>query len=181
MRQSLKFLHTVATAVLVGALLLQLLVSLRYGLMPAAAEPAAAATRALLVDAVRWLLGPSVVLVVVTGLLLMGLNRSFASAGWVWAKALLGLMLVKTVITVCDPVARELLALGVSRLAAGDPGALDELARLARMEWLGTWLAMALAVVAIALGIWRPRFNQTVSETVTGPQPVSASAKEPAG
>ena len=159
MRRPLKFIHTVATAVLVGVLALQLVVSFRYGPLLAAADAAALGARQVMVDVSRWLMVPSLVVVVVSGLLLMGLNRTFSSAGWVWIKALIGLLLVKAVITVNDPAVRDIAALVGQGLASGDGEALAELARLARMEWLGGWLALALSIAAIGFGVWRPRFS----------------------
>jgi hypothetical protein len=95
MRKPLKFVHTVATAVLVG------------------------------------------------GLLLMGM-KTFNSAGWVWAKAMIGLLLAKGVLTLVDPAAREIAAV-VGAGAAGDPA---RLAELVRMEWGGLWVALALVAAA---------------------------------
>jgi len=160
MRRSLKFIHTVATATLVGALALQLLIAARYGAGAAAGETLAVGARQVLVEVSRWLLVPSLVVVVVSGLLLMGLNRTFASAGWVWIKAFIGLLLVKGVITINDPAVRDIAALVAQGGIAGNAEALAELARLARMEWLGGWLALALTVAGIGFGVWRPRFSE---------------------
>lgn len=174
MRRTLKFVHTVATATLIGALALQIVIAWRYTGGIAAGEVAAIGARQALALVSQWVLLPSLVVCVVTGLLLMGINRSYAAAGWVWAKALLGLMLVKAVISINDPAARDLAAWALhaasNGLAAGDAAARAELARLARMEWLGTWLALALAVAAIGFGVWRPRLAD-------GPARRSASAR----
>lgn len=159
MRKPLKFIHTVATAVLVGALALQLAIAYRYGSGLASGDPAIVETRQLLADVARWITTPSMAVVVVSGLLLMGLNRTFNSAGWVWAKALIGLLLVKGVITLVDPAAREIAALAARGVAAGDAEGLGELARLVRMERGGAWLALLLCLGAIAFGVWRPRFT----------------------
>lgn len=159
MRRSLKFVHTVATATLVGALALQLLIAARYGAGVAAGDALAVGARQVMVEVSRWLLVPSLVVVVVSGLLLMGLNRTFSSAGWVWIKAFIGLLLVKGVITINDPAVRDIAALAVQGGIAGNAEALAELARLARMEWLGGWLALALTIAGIGFGVWRPRFS----------------------
>jgi hypothetical protein len=74
------------------------------------------------------------------------------------------------VITVNDPVVHELMAL-VAQGIAGKEAALAELARLARMEWLGAWLSVALCVAAVAFGVWRP--------TLEG-KPKAASRTSPA-
>jgi hypothetical protein len=119
---------------------------------------------------------PSLVVVVVTGLLLMGLNRTFGSAGWVWIKALIGLLLVKAVITINDPAAREIAAMVGQGIATANADALAELARLTRMEWLGSWLALALAIAAIGFGVWRPRFSEP--QRRAEPAPASDAATD---
>jgi hypothetical protein len=177
MRRTLKFIHTVSTATLVGALALQLLISWRVGPVLASGDALALGARQVMVDVSRWVMVPSLVVVVVTGLLLMGLSRTFSSAGWVWVKALIGLLLVKAVITINDPAAREIAALAGQGIAAGNVDALAELARLARMEWLGSWLALALAIVATGFGVWRPRFSEPPKRAALAPASDAAADK----
>ncbi len=161
MRRFLKFLHTVATATLVGALALQLLFVWRYETALVAGDATAIAVRHVALVVTQWLTVPSLVVCVVTGLALMGINRSFASAGWVWIKAGIGLLLIKGVMAVTEPAVRDLSALVAQTASlATDAGALAEVARLARMEWLSGWLALVLSLASIALGVWRPRFNE---------------------
>jgi hypothetical protein len=159
MRRPLKFVHTVATATLVGALALQLLMAWRYMPGLVAGDALAVGARQVMVDVSRWVLVPSLVVVVVSGLLLMGLNKTFSSAGWVWIKAMIGLLLVKGVISINDPAARDIAALVGQGSIAANAEALAELARLARMEWLGGWLALVLSIAGIGFGVWRPRFS----------------------
>jgi hypothetical protein len=161
MRQALKFLHTVTTVAFMGALLLQLAVSWRFGASLAAGDPSALAARELVFAVAEWLLLPSLLAVVVTGLLLMVVRRAFGQAGWVWAKAVLGLMLFKTVLAIVFPPARDLVGLVHAGVPASDPATLAELAQLTRAEWNGAWMAIAISLGAIALGIWRPRFSST--------------------
>jgi hypothetical protein len=156
MRRSLKFVHTVATMGLVGAFVVQLIVAARTPPMAGTEVAALLGARQLMVDVAGWVLLPSTAAMLVSGLLLMGSNRSYSSAGWVWAKALLGLVLIKAVLLINHSAARDIAAL-VAAGIDGHPDRAAELARLVRMEWLGTWLGLAIALVATALGIWRPK------------------------
>ena len=179
MRRTLKFIHTVATAALVGALLLQLLISLRYVGGLAVDDPTAVGARLVMLDVLVWVMVPSMVVVVVTGLALMGLHRAYTHAGWVWAKALMGLLLVKGVITVQEPAVRDLAALAAQGIA-NNAVALAELARLDRMEWLGGWLALVLCIAATAFGVWRPSFTARPAAARTPQAPAGTVEDSPA-
>jgi hypothetical protein len=158
MRRTLKFVHTVATTGLIGAFLLQLILSWQgIGTQPEMADRVSAlGARLVLLDVVRWVLIPSVALVVLTGLWSMAATKAYSSAGWAWLKALLGLVLLKAVLLINHSAARDIVEL-LQQAGAPDAQTTWELARLARMEWLGTWVALGVSVAAIALGIWRPR------------------------
>jgi hypothetical protein len=178
MRRPLKFVHTVATATLVGALALQLLMSWRYAPGLASGDAIAIGARQVMVDLSRWVLVPSLVVCVVSGLLLMGLNKAFGAAGWVWIKALIGLLLVKGVISINDPAARDIAVLVAQGAIASNVDAMAELARLARMEWLGGWLALVLAIAGIGFGVWRPRFSDPPKPPATADRKTDAADAE---
>jgi hypothetical protein len=178
MRHPLKFIHTVATATLVGALALQLLMAWRYTPGLAGGDALAISARQVMADVSRWVLVPSLAVVVVSGLLLMGLNKTFSSAGWVWIKAMIGLLLIKGVISINDPAARDIAALVGPGSIAANADALAELARLTRMEWLGGWLALLLAIAAIGVGVWRPRFSRPPKRMTTTGRPAGAAPGE---
>lgn len=171
MRRMLKFVHTVATTGLVGAFLMQLILSWQgIGTQPDVTDRTAVlGARLVLLDVVRWVLIPSVALLVLTGLWSMAASKAYSSAGWAWLKALLGLVLLKAVLLINHSAARDIVE-WLQQTGVPDAQARWELARLARMEWLGTWVALGVSVAAIALGIWRPRVKPLqISKTSTTP------------
>ncbi len=103
----------------------------------------------------RWLLVPSMAVALGTGLLSMMVHTPFQNAGWVWAKALLGLPIFEGTLVTIDATAQRAAGLA-ARAAAGevDPAAV---ARLVASEWNALWIIMVLAVAQTVIGVWRPR------------------------
>ncbi|MFK5108408.1 DUF2269 family protein, partial [Klebsiella pneumoniae] len=87
MRRVLKFLHTLASCGLVGALLVYalILISLRE-----ATPEIYAVARGTISDVCNLLLLPSLAVALITGLLAMAVHRAFLDTRWAWLKALLG-------------------------------------------------------------------------------------------
>jgi len=107
----------------------------------------------------RWLLVPSLLLVLVSGLLAIAANRAYMDAGWAWSKALLGLVMFEgTLLTIQSSAARaaEITALA-ARSGSSDPALLDP---LLRTEWAGLWTMLVLSFANIVLAAWRPRFRR---------------------
>lgn len=109
----------------------------------------------------KYLLVPSLALVVISGLVAMMLNSGYLEAAWVWVKALLGISMFEgTLLTVVASARR---AAELSALAAAakqiEPA---ELAQVVRTEAGGLWLLSALCLLNIALAVWRPKFDLTV-------------------
>jgi hypothetical protein len=105
----------------------------------------------------RWLLVPSLGLVLLSGLLAMVANDAYIDAGWAWLKALLGLSMFEgSLVTVAGSArhAAELSAL--ARSGHGDP---VQLAQVLHTEWGGLWLMLALSLANILLAVWRPHFS----------------------
>jgi hypothetical protein len=103
----------------------------------------------------KWLLVPSLAIVLISGLLAIAANEAYMNAAWAWVKALLGIGTFEgTLLTVTSSArhAAELSALAVS--GGGDPA---QLARILRTEWGGLWIMVALAFINIVLAVWRPR------------------------
>ncbi len=152
MRRLLKFLHTLGAAGLTGAIAALAVVLI---LAPTSSSAAAeVAIMAVMAKTAAWIIGPSMVATVVTGLLAMLATPVFYDAGWVWLKAATGLLVLEGGLHVLGPLQEEAKR-GASALASGaDPASV---AHLFSAESNTLWVLLAVSVANIALGVWRPR------------------------
>ncbi len=102
-----------------------------------------------------WILGPSLVLTVVTGLLSMAATPAFMDAGWVWAKAATGVVILEGGLHVLGPIQQEAKRGAEALAASPDP---LSVARLLNAEANTLWWLLAVSIANIALGVWRPKF-----------------------
>ncbi len=152
MRRFLKFLHALGAAGLTGAIAaLALVLVLAPGSMSAAGSVPIMAAMA---KAAAWIIGPSMVATVVTGLLAMAITPAFYDAGWVWLKAGTGLLVLEGGLHVLGPLQEEAKRAGAALAGASDPASV---ARLFSAESNTLWVLLAVSVANIALGVWRPR------------------------
>jgi len=152
LRRLLKFLHTVGAAGLTGAIAAMAIV-----LMMAPAPASAADHLAILLPLSKvaaWIVGPSMLLTVGTGLLAMAVTQGFQDAGWVWVKAASGILVLEGGLHAIGPIQEEAKR-GAGALAGGD---LAGAARLFEAEANTLWVLFGVSIVNIALGVWRPRF-----------------------
>lgn len=150
MKRPLKYLHIVAAIGLVGALFVSLLLA-------ATAQPASPAALAALRAAIAQIGSdialPALILLGLSGALLVVAQPLLIDARWVWAKAVLGLLLGAVAIVVVQPAVNAAAALAASAYE-GTPS--DRMGELLRAESIGSLINLALALVAIALAVWRP-------------------------
>ena len=126
-----------------------------------AAEPTAsfASIRHAIALINKWLLTPSLVLVLVSGLLAIAASDAYKNAGWAWMKALLGIVTFEgTLMTIVGNGRRA--AEHASAAAAGQADAMAQVAATLRTEWGALWVMLGLGVVNIVLAVWRPRFGR---------------------
>lgn len=153
LRRLIKLLHEIGAIGVIGAFAgcLVLIVA-----APSDSPVAYAASRQGVLHLCRWLLVPSLALVIISGLLSIAVNEAYKDAGWAWVKALLGISMFEgTLLTVVSSArqAAELSAQAVT--GAGDAA---RLAQVLRTEWGGLWVLLFVALANIVLAIWRPRF-----------------------
>lgn len=153
MRRLLKFLHTMGSAGLLGAMA-SLIVMLSLAPAPSALT-GYAATRGAMGAVATWIFLPALAVTLMSGLLAMALNRAFLNAGWAWVKLATGVLMFEGgLVYVQGPMKQE--AEQSARALAGlvDPAVLA----VSLTGERGTlWVLLAVATANVALGIWRPR------------------------
>lgn len=146
-RRSLKALHEIAAIGVGGGLAACLVV----GLTANAASPSEfAAARQAIAAIARYVLLPSLAVVLVTGLLAIAANRAYHDAGWAWVKALLGLGVFEATLVTVGASSRQ------AELAVATADA-SLLASLLHSERNTLWLLLGLSVANVVLAVWRPK------------------------
>jgi len=105
----------------------------------------------------RWLLLPSLTLVLISGLWSMAVHPPFRDSGWTLAKLLLGLSIFEgSLVSIQGPAERAARAAQAALAGKIDPatlpGPLDG-------EWGALWVVLTIAVANIVLGVWRPNWR----------------------
>jgi hypothetical protein len=152
-RRLLKFLHTMGSAGLLGAMA-ALVVLLSLAPAPAALS-GYAAIRGAMGAVATWIFLPSLAVTLMSGLLAMALNRAYLNAGWAWLKLATGVLMFEGgLVYVQGPMKRE-----AEQSAQALAGTLDPatLAVSVPGERGTLWVLLAVATANVALGIWRPR------------------------
>ncbi len=151
-RRLLKALHEISAIGVGGGLVSCLTINLTAS--RASAADFAVARQAIAAIA-RYVLVPSLALVLLSGLLAIAVTRGFHDAGWAWAKALLGLSVFEaTLVTV--GATRDQAELAAT---AADP---TLLVALLHSERNTLWLLIGLSVANVVLAVWRPKLSITV-------------------
>ena len=153
-RKTLKIVHTLAAIGLAGGLAAYILV---LSSMPESQSLADyAALRISLAKVSKWLLAPSMLLVLVSGLLSIAAFTPYMNAPWVWIKAVSGVVVFEGTLGAIDAPAQRA-AKAAERALDGEISA-PELAGLIHDEWGAWYMILALSVANVIIGIWRPRF-----------------------
>ncbi len=160
MRRLLKFLHEVGAIGVMGSFAACMVL---LSTAPADSLIGYAAVLRGISYISRWLLVPSLALVLISGLLAIAATESYKNAAWAWVKALLGISTFEGTLLTVGATARR--AAELSSLALTGHGDSVELAQVIRTEWGGLCVLSVLAVVNIILAVWRPRlYRAALSE-----------------
>jgi hypothetical protein len=151
----MKFLHSVSAIGMAGGLAAYVIVLLTAPAGMSLGEHAALRTG--LAGVSSWLIVPSMLVTIVTGLLAMTVHYPFMNQPWVWVKALTGLLIFEATLASIDAPAQQTAKALAD--AAGTGIGPAEVARLMRDEWSAWWILLGLSVANVALAIWRPKFG----------------------
>ncbi len=155
MRHLLKLLHIAAAIGFVGTVAVSLLLA---AVADTSTPLAFAATRRAILLAAENIALPSLVVLLLTGMLLVVKQPLLIDARWVWAKALIGLAVGAIALLAVQPAVSR--AAQLAQLATEGMPALEPLAAALRAERIGGLLNLALSLLAMALAVWRPPFGR---------------------
>jgi len=124
-RRALKALHELAAIGVGGGLAACLVIGITANI---AAPAEFAAARQAIAAIARYVLLPSLALVLVTGLLAIAATRGYHDAGWAWVKALLGIGVFEATLFTVGASSRQA---ELAAAAVTDPGLLALAARVA--------------------------------------------------
>jgi hypothetical protein len=157
MRQSIKFLHTLSSCGLIGALVAYMLV-----LWKAPQESVAqyADMREIISLIARTILVPSLGISLVSGLMSMMVHKPYQERRWAWAKAFLGFAMFESTLAITQAKAIDAAELA-AQIAKNENLAEAQklLAEALHSEWNVLWAILAISAAQTALGVWRPKLE----------------------
>ena len=154
-RKLLKVLHTLSAVGLAGGLGAYM-IALHFA-PDISSLTEYAALRTSLAAIAKWLIAPSMLVVLVSGLLAMAVFTPYMNAPWVWVKAVSGILIFEGTLGSIDAPAQRA-ARAAQRAIDGEIPAAD-LAALVHDEWLAWYTILALSAANVIIAIWRPRFG----------------------
>ena len=156
MRRLMKFMHTIGAIGLMGAMACLLVL---LSVMPAPTALAEyAGMRGAMGAIATWILLPSLALTLIAGLLSMAVNRGYQNAGWAWVKVLTGVIVFEWGFAgIQGPMQQEA---ELSARALAGQADVASLAASVSAEQGSLWVLLAVAMLNVALGIWRPKLTR---------------------
>ena len=155
MHRLLKFFHVLGAMLFIGASASFIaLASFADGLLPGQVGVLPQA----LAFACGWIALPALVTTLSTGAILMAQQPAYVAARWAWSKAAIGLTVLAIAAALVQPAFARAAAFAMQS-ASGAP--VDRtLASTLERAVSATWAALALAILAVVLAMWKPRLGQ---------------------
>jgi hypothetical protein len=160
LRQSLKALHEIGAIGTMGSFGACIVL---LSTAPTSSPVAFAAVLQGIASITKWLLVPSLAIVLISGMLAIAATPAYKNAAWAWVKALLGIGTFEGTLVTIGSSARH--SAQLAALASAGGGNPAELAQVLRTEWGGLCILSVLALINIVLAVWRPRLYPRASQT----------------
>jgi hypothetical protein len=174
LRRLLKVLHEISTAGIMGAAAIMLLLSF-HG--EGASPTRLAEIRAVVLLLSWWVLLPSLLVVLFSGLVALAIHGPFTRAPWALLKLAMTTLVFEVTIGVVHGSARGAARLAEA-LARGEAPLGSSMAGTYRMERWGIGILLLLSVVNIVLAVWRPRFKRERKAAAPGEATAEATGAE---
>lgn len=153
---TLKIIHTLTAAGLIGGLACHMVI---LTFAPHATPEEYLSLRRMLLATSNYVILPSLAGCLLSGMAAMVVHQPFLDKGWVWIKALMGVLMFEgtlfTVIGHAKIAARK--AEEIASAAAPEAALADLLADAMAREWGTLAVIMGLCAANVVVGIWRPR------------------------
>ena len=150
----LKLLHFASLAGLGGGIVVILVL---LDTIDATSPSAVASMHAAIALVCGGLVVPSLVVLLLTGMLLVVARPQLINARWVWAKAFVGLIVAATILAGFQPLVNALASMSSTGALGTPPGPLADTVETER--W-AAYLTLANVVAAMAIAVWRPRLGR---------------------
>lgn len=151
----IKLLHFASLVGLAGGILVSLVLADTIDATSPSATAGMHAAIALICSAV---VVPSLVALLLTGMLLVVARPRLIGARWVWLKAALGLATGAVILLSLQPAMNAAAAMSATGALGDAP--VGPLASVVAGEHRAAWGALALVLVAMIVAVWRPRLGR---------------------
>lgn len=175
MRKTMKVLHTLSAAGLLGGLSVYMLLLV---VAPQNTPEAYADLRVSIMAISNYVLLPSLAIVLLSGLASMVVHDPYLHKGWVWLKAALGILMFKGILTIVGAKAEHAMTVA-ERIAQGELAA-EVLERAVAYEWATLVVMLALSVANVVLGVWRPPLGKAPARRIKRPAPAHVLLRDTA-
>jgi hypothetical protein len=116
-----------------------------------------------------WVVMPSLVLTLTSGLLAIAVTTAFHDAGWAWIKAATGILILAGGLHALSPIQDEARLSAEALAGRLDPATLTG---IAPGEISTLWVLLAVSTANVVLGIWRPRLMPSAGRRLNAKTPV---------
>ena len=152
MRKFSKIVHSIASAGLIGGIGCYLV--LIAVAVPESADGYLQMQNSILL-VTNWVIVPSLIIALFTGLVSMVVHDPFQDKGWVWLKAGLGVIMFQSLMVSITGRAKE--GASIARDVAAGEVSPSVIEAAYSGEWYTLWFIMAVSIANVVLGVWRPR------------------------